>query len=41
LGYGLGNVIPDVDKYLLPITIAIVVISVVPSLLHLLPERDK
>ena len=30
-----------VDKYLLPITIAIVVISVVPSLLHLLPERDK
>lgn len=41
LGYGLGNVIPDVDKYLLPIAIAIVVISVVPSLLHLLPERDK
>ncbi|NMF58207.1 DedA family protein [Pseudanabaena yagii] len=41
LGYGLGNVIPDVDKYLLPITIAIVVISVVPSLLHLLPEREK
>ncbi len=41
LGYGLGNVIPDVDKYLLPITIAIIVISVVPSLLHLLPEREK
>ncbi len=41
LGYGLGNIIPDVDKYLLPITIAIVVISVVPSLLHLLPEREK
>lgn len=41
LGYGLGNIIPDVDKYLLPITIAIVVISVIPSLLHLLPKRDK
>jgi membrane-associated protein len=42
LGYVLGNVIPDVDKYLLPITIAIIVISIVPSLLHLLPERkDK
>ena len=41
LGYGLGNVIPDVDKYLLPITLAIIVISVVPSLLHLLPEREK
>jgi len=41
LGFGLGNVIPDVDKYLLPITLAIVVISIIPSLLHLLPERKK
>ena len=41
LGFVLGNVIPDVDKYLLPITIAIVVISIIPSLLHLLPERKK
>ncbi len=37
LGFGLGNIIPDVDKYLLPITLAIVVISVIPSLLHVLP----
>ena len=41
LGFVLGNVIPDVDKYLLPITIAIVVISIIPSLLHLLPDRKK
>jgi membrane-associated protein len=41
LGFVLGKSIPDVDKYLLPITLAIVVISVVPSLLHLLPERKK
>jgi membrane-associated protein len=41
LGFVLGNVIPDVDKYLLPITIVIVVISIIPSLLHLLPERNK
>ncbi len=41
LGFVLGKSIPDVDKYLLPITIAIVVISVVPSLIHLLPERKK
>ncbi|NUN66050.1 DedA family protein [Pseudanabaena biceps] len=41
LGFVLGNAIPDVDKYLLPITIAIVVISIVPSLLHLLPDRKK
>jgi membrane-associated protein len=41
LGFVLGKSIPDVDKYLLPITLAIVVISVVPSLLHLLPARKK
>lgn len=39
LGFVLGKSIPDVDKYLLPITMVIVVISIVPSLLHLLPER--
>lgn len=31
-GYFLGNVIPDVDKYLLPIIGAIVVLSVLPTL---------
>jgi membrane-associated protein len=41
LGFVLGNIIPDVDKYLLPITLAIVVISIIPSLLHLLPDRKK
>ena len=41
LGFVLGKSIPDVDKYLLPITLAIVVISLIPSLLHLLPEREK
>lgn len=39
LGFLLGKSIPDIDKYLLPISIGIVVISVIPSLLHLLPER--
>lgn len=32
LGYFLGQPIPDVDKYLLPIVIVIVVISIVPSI---------
>lgn len=31
LGYFLGNVIPDVDRYLLPIIAAIVLISVMPA----------
>ena len=39
LGYFLGSVIPDVDRYLLPIVLAIIVLSVLPSLLHLWQER--
>jgi len=38
LGYFLGKVIPDVDKYLLPIIVAIVVVSFLPSLSHLYSE---
>ncbi len=39
LGYFLGRTIPDVDKYLLPIVIAIVILSLIPSLFHLYNER--
>lgn len=41
LGYFLGKVIPaeQIDKYLLPIILAIIVISVIPSIVHLIQER--
>jgi membrane-associated protein len=39
LGYWLGSIIPDVDRYLLPIIIAIVVISILPNLIHLLRTK--
>ncbi|TYQ24726.1 DedA family protein [Pseudanabaena sp. UWO310] len=44
LGFLLGKSIPNADRYVLPITLAIVVISVIPSLLHILPigkSKDK
>ena len=41
LGFILGKSIPNVDKYLPLITLAIVIISVIPSFLHLLAERKK
>lgn len=41
LGFILGKSIPNADKYLPLITLAIVIISVIPSLLHLLAERKK
>jgi membrane-associated protein len=41
LGYFLGKVIPaeQIDKYLLPIIGAIIVISVIPSIIHIIQER--
>ncbi|UBF25790.1 VTT domain-containing protein [Kovacikia minuta CCNUW1] len=41
LGYFLGQIIPDVDKYLLPIILVIVVVSIAPSILHLYQERKS
>ena len=39
LGYFLGSVIPNVDRYLLPIVVMIVVISLLPSAYHLWQEN--
>lgn len=39
VGYFLGSVIPDVDRYLLPIVIGIIVVSLLPGTIHLLKER--
>jgi len=39
-GYFLGNLIPDVDRYLLPIILLIVFISVLPGILHVLKDPD-
>lgn len=38
-GYFLGRVIPDIDKYLLPIIGLIVIASVLPTAVHLLREH--
>ena len=34
LGYFLGSVIPDPDRYILPIVLAIIVLSVLPAIRH-------
>lgn len=39
-GYILGSVIPDVDKYLLPIVLGIVIISVLPQTIHILKDES-
>lgn len=40
LGYFLGNLIPDVDKYLLPIIGIIIIASVAPGVYHFIKERS-
>lgn len=40
-GYFLGKSIPDVDKYLLPIIAVIIIVSVSPSLIHLLKDKEQ
>lgn len=39
-GYYLGSLIPDVDKYLLPIIALIVIASVLPALHHMLVDAE-
>ncbi len=41
LGYILGNTIPDIDKYLIPVAILIIFISIAPALWHLLRDQEK
>lgn len=40
-GYFLGRSIPNVDKYLLPIVIVIIILSLLPSVFHLIQERNS
>ncbi len=41
LGYILGSTIPDIDKYLIPVAIFIIFISIAPALWHLLRDQEK
>jgi membrane-associated protein len=40
-GYYLGRIIPNVDKYILPIAGLIIVISAIPTLVEIIRERKK
>lgn len=40
-GYWLGSAIPDIDKYLLPIIVLIIFLSILPSLYHIFKEKEE
>lgn len=41
LGYILGNTIEDIDRYLLPIIILIIVVSILPNVYHILKSPTQ
>jgi membrane-associated protein len=41
LGYVLGTRVPNIDKYLLPIVLVIVIVSVLPGVYHLYRDRQE
>lgn len=40
-GYWLGSKVPNVDKYILPIIAAIIILSVMPGVYHMLKETER
>ncbi|MBF8280667.1 MAG: hypothetical protein HW383_440 [Candidatus Magasanikbacteria bacterium] len=40
LGYFLGSVVPGIDKYLAPIIILIILLSIAPSVIHILKNPE-
>jgi membrane-associated protein len=41
LGYLLGNTVPNIDKYLLPIILLIIFLSILPSLYHIWHNKEE
>ncbi len=41
LGYYLGNIVPDIDKYIIPIIILIVFISVLPAVFPIIKNKER
>jgi membrane-associated protein len=39
LGFYLGTLIPDIDRYIIPVLIVIIIASIIPAIYHLLPKK--
>jgi membrane-associated protein len=40
-GYFLGSLIPDIDKYLLPIVLGIIIVSIAPPIIHFYKDSKE
>ncbi len=41
LGFFLGSTIPNIDKYLIPIILVIIILSILPTIIHILRNRKN
>lgn len=41
LGYWLGSIIPNVDRYIAPLVFLIIILSVLPPIIHILRDPEK
>lgn len=41
LGFWLGGIVPDADKFILPVILGIVIISILPNIIYLLTSRKN
>ena len=39
-GYFLGSLVPDIDKYLIPIVLGIIIVSLLPTAIHILKNKE-
>ncbi len=39
VGYFLGNIIPNVDRYIIPIVALIIILSILPPIIHILGDK--
>ncbi len=39
VGYFLGNIIPNVDRYIIPIVALIIILSILPPIIHILSDK--
>jgi membrane-associated protein len=40
LGFFLGSAIPNIDRYIIPIIIGIIFISIIPTAIHILKDKN-
>ncbi len=41
LGYTLGHIVPNIDNYILPVAVAMFVLSLIPAVMHLRKRADE